>query len=118
MNRGWDERWEYRYHPRLLEKLADNYCNYFEDITFNNVSSKIDFDMALDAIGKGHWTGKLDEIVKFGQFRGFGRMQQVVIADIVGIKDWELERLGFYNIDWLRRSAYRKMADHLNGKRN
>lgn len=77
------------------------------------ISRKIDFDRSLNAIGKGKWSGTnfLDEGC---DFKSFGKLQQVVIADILGINDWELERMGFYDIHRIRGFAYSCMADFLN----
>ena len=74
-----------------------------------------DFDMALDKIGKGKWTGFIDDL-KFSDYKRFGRLQWVVIAGIIGIEDRELEGLGFYSIPQMRGYAYHLMLDRLNGK--
>ena len=73
-----------------------------------------DFDMALDKIGKGKWTGLIDDL-KFSDYKRFGRLQWVVIAGIIGIEDYELEGLGFYQIPQLRGRAYKWMVNCLNG---
>jgi len=86
------------------------------------LSTKIDFDRALDAIGRGHWsgTGFGDDAKdnKFKTYRSFGRLQQVVIADIIGIRDWELEQRGFYDIERLKGMAYSAMVSFLRGSPN
>jgi len=79
-----------------------------------------DFDRALDAIGKGHWTGDIED-KRFEDFRYFGKLQQAVIADIIfGAKEldaqYELERRGFYRVPQLQGYAYHLMADRLNGE--
>ncbi len=42
---------------------------------------KADFDRALNALGKGEWDGKTENH-KWGEYRGFGRLQRLVIGDI------------------------------------
>ena len=73
---------------------------------------RADFDRALNGIGRGHWDGTIHE---FKFYRHFGRLQQIIIADIVGITDNELTGLGFYQIPQLRGRAYKWMANYLNG---
>ena len=72
-----------------------------------------DFDMALDKIGKGKWTGLIDDL-KFSDYKRFGRLQWVVIASIIGIEDYELEGLGFYRMPQMRGRAYGRMIRILN----
>ena len=73
---------------------------------------KADFDRALRAIGKGNWQGLTTTI--FRNYRYFGRLQRLVIADILGITDHELEGWGFYDVPRLRGTAYSRMAENLN----
>lgn len=72
---------------------------------------KADFDMALNEIGKGNWKG---EIREFKAYKMFGRLQQVVIADIICFRDYDLVRLGFYRISNLKSIAYSRMVNFLN----
>ena len=73
---------------------------------------RVDFDRALNSIGKGHWIGEVEE---FKYYHNFGRLQKIVIADIIGIEDLELEEMRFYQIPQLRGRAYHRMAECLNG---
>lgn len=110
----------YTYKVGTLRAIADNYCSLYnqeffhprEDL-FSIAEYKADFDLSLSAVGKGHWTGIVNS--DFGAYRYFGKAQQVVIADIIGIRDNELAMLGFYQIRQLRGRAYRWMANFLNG---
>ncbi len=123
----------YVYSQRELRRVAYYYTDYAksgpprptykrQDIERDRLSSKIDFDRALDAIGRGHWSGThfVDSESRFRDYRSFGEMQQIVIADIMFdemVVNTELERRGFYDVDRQRRKAYRAMANWLNGKR-
>lgn len=124
---GWEkDRLHYTYAPGTLRRIADCYCSLYnrelvrlaelflpKASLFIIAEYKADFDISLSAIGKGHWSGIVDS--DFRAYRYFGRMQQVVIADILGITDNELGGLGFYRIPRLRGLAYRWMANFLNG---
>ncbi len=76
---------------------------------------KADFDMALQAIGKENWRGLTSSI--FQDYSHFGRLQRIVIADILGIADYELQGLGFYDIPQLRGMAYYRMVEYLNERK-
>lgn len=85
-----------------------------------------DFENALSAIGRGYWNGVTG--LKTSDYRDFGRLQKVVIADILlpgelhghnissSLADSELEGLGFYRIPQVRGYAYHLMSSRLNGK--
>ena len=113
----------YEYKARTLKKIAWQYAGIYDEliVSWSNlveseqarIDYKVDFDYALDAIGKGHWTGEL--VGEFEDYRWFGRLQRIVIADIYGIEDRELGGLGFYDIPQLRGRAYKWMANYLNG---
>ncbi|GAH35461.1 unnamed protein product [marine sediment metagenome] len=120
----------YHYAPGTLKAISASYhslytvgielsVSRYRDILINDpltvILFKADFDLSLSAIGKGHWTGVVNS--DFSAYRYFGKAQQVVIADILGIRDNELAMLGFYHITQLRGRAYRWMTDFLNGFR-
>jgi len=128
---------EYVYSKKILKKVAGNYEHIYDRIVLAVytvildgykverewcirgeqvlIEYKADFDMALNELGKGRWTGEI-EGCEFRDFRYFGRLQQVVIADVYGIDDATLEDMGFYNIPKLRGLAYWRMTQLLNGK--
>lgn len=114
------DKLHYTYKVGTLRAIADCYCTLYnqewfhpqEDL-FSIALYKADFDLALTAIGKGHWFGIVNS--NFRAFRYFGKAQQIVIADILGITDYELRGLGFYQVSQLRGRAYRWMANYLNG---
>ncbi len=120
---GWRDG-KYYYSSGVLKAIAANYATIYEGLPVSwrrdeyNLWSlaefKADFDIALKAIGKGHWTGNISSS-KFRDFLRFGRCQQVVIADIFGITDDELLKLGLYNLPQLRGYAYYLMKTCLNG---
>jgi len=89
-----------------LRDIAENY-NWYDDIS----DEKLDFDKALDSIGKGCWQG-IDS-VNFSDYNHFGRLQQVVIADILGVEDCELEKIGLKQIQQLKGRAYKWMLNYL-----
>jgi len=125
------------YSKWLLERIAESYHHIYDRIVlyeysiildgyqvgrercvkgiYSLIEYKADFDSALNSIGKGNWTGGMDDITNCG-FKPFGRLQQVVIAQIYGVDNWELEQRGFYRIPQVRGYAYHLMADRLNGK--
>lgn len=76
---------------------------------------KADFDMALNEIGRGKWDGRIDN-KDFRDFKYFGRLQQIILADLYEITDGELEARGFYDIPRLRGIAYSRMVESLNNK--
>lgn len=73
---------------------------------------KADYDLALQSIGRGDWRGLTS--LDFGYYKHYGKQQQTVIADILGMSDYELQGRGFYQIDQLRGSAYSRMLTFLN----
>ena len=116
---------EYIYTKGILNSIAKSYDHIYKDIetksgmlleanTLSIAEYKADFDRSLNAIGKGNWTGEIDN-KEFIDFRHFGNLQRMVIADIYGITDGELEALGFYQIPQLKGRAYKWMANKLNG---
>ena len=113
---------EYYYSSRLLRTIAENYEHIYEGIPFwgHEVTNpwriaefKTDFDIALSNIGTGHWTGIKGS--HMACYRGFGVLQRMVIARIIGIDDYTLEGLGYERVPQLRGLAFREMADVLNG---
>lgn len=83
------------------------------------LSSKVDFDRALNNLGYGEWSGtylgESGQDYKFKTYRGFSKGQRIIIADILGIDNWELEMMGFYDIEKYRAFIYGLMAKFLNG---
>jgi hypothetical protein len=129
----WINETEFYYSSKLLRQIAESYHHIYEGIVIKSwnetidgqtigcercisnpweiAECKADFDKALSAIGRGKWQGIASE--KLSNYKGFGRLQRIVIADIVGIDDYELK--GFYDIPRLRGYAYSQMARFLNG---
>jgi len=115
---------EYYYTRGILDAIVEWYCLLYDrqliigtyQIThlFTLVEFKADFDIALDSIGRGEWRGLEDS--RFNAYKYFGKQQQIVIAGILGIQDYELERMGFYGIPRLRGDAYSRILDALNTK--
>ena len=125
----------FRYSRWLLERIAASYQHIYDRIVLssytetldgsrierertisnriNLIEYKADFDRALSAIGTGQWEGIKG--LKISNYKGFGRLQKVIIADVLGINSWELEEIGFYRIPQIRGYAYHLMADRLNG---
>lgn len=130
---GWKND-KYEYSKGILQRIAWCYVSIYDGIPALNyeitnlysiAEFKADFDLSLDAIGRGDWLealrtedGKEVEIegLEFKDFRGFGRLQRLVIADILGVSDNELEAGGFRDVGRLRGYAYSQMARYLNGK--
>ena len=83
-----------------LRDIAENYDCY-DDIS----DEKLDFDRALDFIGKGYWDG---EVLSIGEYKEFSKLQRLVIADILGV-----ELKVRYSPQLLGR-AYGKMCKFLN----
>jgi len=100
----------YFYSVKTLKIIAWSYRTIYEGLPlyyevhnpFKLAEFKADFDRALSAIGRGKWTGIKGS--KISNYRGFGRLQKVVIADIIG--EYVTGNGGL---------AYRWMADFLNG---
>ncbi len=121
----WKEN-KYYYSRRTLQTIAKYYCNIYdglpvlfgEDLTnpLGLAEFKADFDMALDGIGRGRWTGNING--DFKTYRNYGILQRLIIADIMGIDEVELARLHFRNIPQLRGYSYYLMRLRLNGGEN
>jgi hypothetical protein len=87
---------------------------------------KVDFDRALNAIGRYHnWEGLategdetlVDGTINWKVYHKYGDYQRLVLADVLGVEDRELEtRCKFDNreIDPLKGQAYAAMARYLN----
>jgi len=114
---------KFYYSTRILKVIAENYTSLYDGLEFRSgqlisnpwalAEYKADFDVALQTIGQGNWTSNLG---KFKDYHYFDRLQQIIIADIFGITDYELEGLGFYSIPRLRGYAYFQMVKVLNGE--
>ena len=119
----------FEYTPQQMRDIAACYGSLYEDgLEFtqrsglfslvNNpysvVEFKADFDTALDNLGRGHWDGRIDGNA-FQNYGYFGTLQRVVIAQICGYEDWELEEFGFYQVPQLLGRAYSWMAKQANG---
>ena len=115
---------DYVYTSGILKGIATSYHHIYqriewytkarsEPIVINDpqalVEYKADFDMALNEIGRGTWSGEKADL------RNYGRLQGVVVADIYEIEDDYLEALGYYDITKFRGMAYSFMARFLNG---
>jgi len=96
-----------------IEFYRNGFYRYTDTDPWSIAEYKADFDIALQNIGKGKWAGEI-EGRKFRDFRYFGRLQQIIIAIIMGVNDCELEGLGFYGISRLRGYAYYLMRSFLN----
>jgi hypothetical protein len=115
----------YYYSKSILKAIARHYSSLYEDgllIANHHINYlhsvaeyKADFDMALNAIGRGKWNGSLHP--NFGHYRYYGRLQQIIIADILGLLDYHLTGLGFYDIPKLRGMAYFRMTEFLNERK-
>jgi len=103
----------------ILKRIAENYANLYSDASWGSLflmaESKADFDRALSSIGRGKWSGIVG--YKLKHYKYFGRLQQVVIAFILGIKDKEMEKLGFQDVKGMRSKAFQRMRDKLNGRK-
>lgn len=106
----------YFYKKGTLKAIAEGYECLYSDAPlaelFSVAEYKADFDRALSSIGRGKWEGLVSS--DFGNYRHFGKQQRVIIADILGITDYKLKGLGFYEIPQLRGQAYSRMMDSLN----
>ncbi len=110
------------YSKGLLRILAGSYEHIYEGIPFLNyeirnpwliAEYKVDFDKALSSIGKGHWIGIKG--FNLANYAGFGILQKMVIARIIGIDDYTLEGMGYIRVPQMRGLAFHLMADYLNG---
>ena len=115
---GWHNE-EYFYTIGTLKAIAYGYECLYSDAhlasLFLVAESKADFDISLNAIGRGEWRGLVSQ--DFRHYKDFGKEQQVVIANILWITDVWLEGLGFYQIPQLRGQAYSRMVAFLNERR-
>jgi len=123
----WDNN-KYYYSFKMVQVIAGNYTKIYQGIgnitnPFNIAEYKADFDTALNRLGRGHWDGNIldgyDEVIRefgyFTRYRGYGKLQICIIADIYGATDRELERRGIWNPDKLKPMAYGYLVSVLNG---
>jgi hypothetical protein len=118
------------YYPGDLKYIAYHYKDYLcsqlpspsidsskDRLARDMISLKVDFDRALNHLGRGFWSGTdIDEIVSdFPYYRYFGRYQRVILADVLGVDDSELEAAGFTDISRVKGRAYKRMCHFLNG---
>ena len=114
---------QYRYTSDALRTIARYYGHIYDGLPVNGLTLnpwslaefKADFDLALRRIGRGRWTGN-NESCDFRHYRSYGRLQRVIIADILGVPWQEMLRLGFTRLAWVRSFGYGLMARHLNGE--
>ncbi len=110
------------YSVKILKAIAGSYSILYDGLSFRETSEivnpislaeyKADFDTALRGIGRGKWEGDIKG--DFGDYKGFGKLQRVIIANILGIPDKGLT--GFYDIPKLRSIGYHLMKAYLNGE--
>ena len=114
----------YYYTAGILRAIVECYDTLHEVLTIGDykivnryslAEFKADFDISLSSIGRGKWEGVTGE--KFTGYKRYGRMQRIIIAQILGINDYELEGLGFYDIPKLRGLAYFRMLENLNDRK-
>lgn len=86
----------------------DDDLRYLEVNPWKIAEYKADFDIALDAIGRGHWVG---EIMEYKYYRNFSKYQRLIIADICGIP---IEDTGIDYAFQLHGRAYGKLKRFLN----
>ena len=114
---------KYIYSKSLLRNIAKYYPSIYEGLEISwrydtcnlewIAGAKADFDMALNRLGhshrskKYHWTG---ELYPFSYYKHFSRLQQIIIADILGEENLSM----FYNPGQLRSQAYTWMIKFLN----
>jgi hypothetical protein len=125
----WINETEFYYSSKLLRQIAESYHHIYQGIVIKSwnetidgetigcerrisnpweiAECKADFDKALSAIGKGKWQGITGN--KISDYKGFGKLQKLIIADILG------EEIEFYQVPQMRGYAYHLMADRLNG---
>ena len=106
----------------LLKVIAGEEPSYQEcleifqwqsDITddFAIAEYKADYDMALDYIGRGDWFGELTE---WRDYKYYGRLQKIIIAQMLSLGEGFLESQGFTDVPRLRGTAYSRMMEYLN----
>ena len=109
-----DDQIHYYHTMRRLELIAYSYKDL---IGGDLLSAKIDFDLALNSLGHGKWDGMEwddgEPRTRLEDYRGFGNLQIVIIADVLGYKNEDLEAYGIKNPPNWRRRAYRRMRDFL-----
>lgn len=112
----------YRYTVKRLKRISDVYeeLYYHPDRTSDGIDldNKIDFDIALNKLGKGKWSGFGVENLIVKDLYSYGNQQKIIINDTLGlVDDEELERrFHLRDMDKLRAGAYERMRDILNGE--
>lgn len=116
---------KFLYTKGLLKKIAKSYGNIYDGLPLSHseitnpfaiAEFRADFYLALNSIGRGKWDGVISG--KFRTYRHLGKLQRIIIADVMGLNDWELEGLGFFDVARLRGYAYYLMCIFLNGGEN
>ena len=130
----------FKYSKWLLERIANSYGHIYDKIVLGSytvvldgylvereksiageqvlIEYKADFDKAFASLGRQHnhqpplyFEYKGGRLKYYSQY---SRLQQVVVADIIGITDEELLDKGFYRINNLKGMAYSTMTKYLN----
>ena len=105
----------------LLKVIAGEEPSYQEcleifrwssDITdpFSVVEYKSDFDRAFNQIGRG----EMGELTEWRDYKYFGRLQRILIAQMLSLGEGFLESQGFTDVPRLRGTAYSRMMEVLN----
>ena len=131
---------EFKYSKWLLERIAKSYKHIYDRIVLdtytmivdgytvereriiqgeqNLIEYKVDFERALSKLGQSRYptrSPKLDlSSCEFKNYSHYSRLQQIIIASILGIQDEELMDRGFYRIPNMKMIAYSLMAKYLN----
>jgi len=131
---------DFRYSKWLLEKIARSYEHIDDRIVLGSytllidgypveqerciqgaqvlVEYKVDFERALEKLGHSRYPGRAPKLdltsCDFKDYHRYSRLQQIVVADILGLDDYELMDKGFYRVPNLRAIAYSLMAKTLN----
>ena len=115
----------YIYTSGILKGIATSYHHIYQRIEWYTkarnepividdplalVEYKVDFDCALNEIGRGTWVGG-ERLGEFGDYRYFSKFQRLIIADILGVL---LEDTRINYAEQLQGRAYGKLCWLLN----
>ncbi len=110
---------DFRYSNKVLQCIAENYINLYDDgLSFKNTVIDgfelaefiADFQYGVSHIGS--------KFILLPEFKDYNcnRFQRIIYADIYGLQNEELvDKYQFFNPERLRQIAYSKVKRFLNG---
>jgi len=111
---------DFRYSNRILQTIAENYINLYDDgLSFKDTvidGFELSEFIADFQYGVSHIGSKFVLLNDFKDYHSYNRFQRIIYADIFSIPDDDLiDKYQFFNPERLRQASYGKIKRFLNG---